>query len=201
MQIFSLIVPRPYRSNYLGYPGTTGSKYIDYIIGDQTIFPPSHEAFFAEKLVRLPYSYQANDAKRIIADRVPTRTECGLPETGFVFCCFNNNYKILPDTFDCWMRILKQREGGVLWLLEDNPTAASNLRNEAAKRGVKPDCLVFAKRMPLSEHLARHRVADLFLDTLPYNAHTTASDALWAGLPVFDLRRARLLRAGLRLAY
>jgi predicted O-linked N-acetylglucosamine transferase (SPINDLY family) len=176
--------PAPIQVDYLGYPGTTGSKYIDYVIGDQTVLPPSIDAFFSEKLVRLPYSYQANDAKRIISDRVPTRTECGLPEASFVFCCFNNNYKILPDTFDCWMRILKQREEGVLWLIEDNPTAASNLRNEAAKRGVKPDRLVFAKRMPLSEHLARHRVADLFLDTLPYNAHTTASDALWAGLPV-----------------
>src|SRR5262249_42315050 len=110
--------------------------------------------------------------------------DAGLPDSGFVFCCFNNSYKILPDTFAIWMRLLKAVEGSVLWLLEDNPTAAKNLRREADARGVDPTRLIFAPRAPLDEHLARHRLADLFLDTLPYNAHTTASDAVWAGLPV-----------------
>ncbi|MEE9906145.1 MAG: glycosyltransferase, partial [Chlorobium sp.] len=132
----------------------------------------------------MPDSYQVNDAHRKISERAFTRRECGLPEQGFVFACFNNNYKIIPDVFDVWMRVLKQADGSVLWLLEDNATAAENLRREAAARGVSGERLVFAKRMPLAEHLSRHRQADLFLDTLPCNAHTTASDALWTGLPV-----------------
>jgi predicted O-linked N-acetylglucosamine transferase (SPINDLY family) len=135
-------------------------------------------------VVYLPHSYQVNDSKRRISDRVFTRRELGLPERGFVFCCFNNNYKILPATFEGWMRMLRAVEGSVLWLFEDNPTVARNLRQEAAARGVDSARLVFARRLALDEHLARHRLADLFLDTLPYNAHTTASDALWAGLPV-----------------
>ena len=132
----------------------------------------------------LPGSYQVNDSKRVIAERIFTRAELGLPETGFVFCCFNNNYKIMPETFDSWMRILSRVDGSVLWLLQDNEGAAGNLRAEAVKRNVDPRRLVFARRMPLEEHLARHRAAGLFLDTRPYNAHTTASDALWAELPV-----------------
>ena len=132
----------------------------------------------------MPNSYQVNDAKRLISDKAFTRAELALPEEGFVFCCFNNNYKIIPSVFDCWMRILKQVEGSVLWLFENNANAASNLRKEAQTRGVNSERLVFAERMTLPDHLARHRLADLFLDTLPYNAHTTASDALWAGLPV-----------------
>src|SRR3984893_7546326 len=157
---------------------------MDYIIADQCVIPPGHDAYYAEKVVYLPECYQANDDKKQIASLIFSRTECGLPERGFVFCCFNNSYKITPAVFDCWMRILSHVEGSVLWLLEDNAGAVANLRNEAAARNVNPERLVFAKRMSLSDHLARHRVADLFLDTLPYNAHTTASDALWAGLPV-----------------
>jgi predicted O-linked N-acetylglucosamine transferase (SPINDLY family) len=134
--------------------------------------------------VWLPDSYQVNDSKRRIADGKPTRQEAGLPPSGFVFCCFNNNYKITPDVFDRWMSLLDRVTGSVLWLLEDNAAAARNLRKEAACRGVNPDRLVFAPRMELDQHLARHQLADLFLDTLPCNAHTTASDALWAGLPV-----------------
>jgi predicted O-linked N-acetylglucosamine transferase (SPINDLY family) len=176
--------PAPIQINYLGYPGTMGVPYMDYIIADQIVIPETHKPFYAEKVVFLPGSYQVNDAKRSIADRAFTRADAGLPSKGFVFCCFNNNYKITPDGFDCWMRILKQVEGSVLWLLEDNATAASNLRNEAVARGVNAERVIFAKRMPLSDHLARHRLADLFLDTLPCNAHTTASDALWSGLPV-----------------
>jgi protein O-GlcNAc transferase len=174
----------PVQVNYLGFPGTMGAEYIDYLIADQILIPESFQNDYTEKIAYLPHSYQVNDAKRQIAQREFNRTELGLPPTGFVFCCFNNNFKILPRTFDCWMRILKQVDDSVLWLFEDNPIAASNLRKEAGQRGVDPLRLVFAKRMMLPEHLARHRLADLFLDTLPCNAHTTASDALWAGLPV-----------------
>ncbi|MBV5289644.1 MAG: tetratricopeptide repeat protein [Pelodictyon phaeoclathratiforme] len=177
----------PIQVSYLGYPGTMGAEYIDYLIADRTLIPESCWYGYTEKIVYLPDSYQVNDTKRLIAERVFTRKELGLPEIGFVFCCFNNNYKITPVTFEGWMRILKRVEGSVLWLLEDNPKAAANLRKEATERGVDAERLIFAKRMPLAEHLARHRIADLFLDTFPCNAHTTASDALWAGLPLLTL--------------
>lgn len=174
----------PIQVNYLGYPGTMSAPYIDYIIADKTVIPENSQAFYTEKVVYLPNSYQVNDSKRVISQKVFTRHDMGLPEDRFVFCCFNNNYKILPETFDGWMRILKAVEGSVLWLFEGNTTAATNLREAAKVRGVDPNRLVFAKSMDLAEHLARHRLADLFIDTFPYNAHTTASDALWAGLPV-----------------
>lgn len=177
----------PVQVNYLGYPGTMGAPYFDYIVADKVLIPPESQQHYSEKVVYLPHSYQVNDAKRKIADTVFTRKALGLPESGFVFCCFNNNYKILPTTFDAWMRLLKAVDGSVLWLLETNTSAAHNLRQEAQVRGVEPSRLVFAKRMKLEDHLARHRAADLFLDTLPYNAHTTTSDALWAGLPVLTL--------------
>lgn len=173
----------PLQLSYLGYLGTMGAEYIDYLIADTTIIPEADQRHYAEKIVYLP-SYQANDTKRRIADKTFTRAELGLPQTGFVFCCFNNNYKITPNTFDGWMRILKRVEGSVLWLIEDNAKAASNLRKEAEFRGVNAERLIFAKRMPLQEYLACYRAVDLFLDTLPYNAGTTASDALWVGLPV-----------------
>ncbi|MFN9727366.1 tetratricopeptide repeat protein, partial [Acidovorax sp.] len=174
----------PLQVNYLGYPGTLAAPYFDYIVADKNLIPRESQDFYTEKIIYLPHSYQVNDSKRKISDKVFTRQELGLPESGFVFCCFNNNYKILPETFDVWMRLLKTVNGSVLWLLQDNPTAAKHLRKEAEKRGVNPARLVFAPRMTLEDHLARHRAADLFVDTLPYNAHTTASDALWAGLPV-----------------
>ena len=174
----------PVQVNFLSYPGTMGADYIDYIVADKTVIPSERHGDFTEKVITMPHCYQVNDSKRRISDRVFTRTALGLPAQGFVFCCFNNNHKILPATFEIWMRVLKAVEGSVLWLLEDNATAARNLRKEAAARGVDPQRLVFAGRMSLADHLARHRLADLFLDTLPYNAHTTASDALWAGLPV-----------------
>ena len=170
--------------NYLGYPGTLAAPYFDYIVADKTLIPHESQQYYTEKIIYLPHSYQVNDSKRKISNRVFTRQQLGLPKSGFVFCCFNNNYKILPETFDVWMRLLKTVNGSVLWLFEDNPTAAKNLRKEATNRGVDPARLVFAPRMELEDHLARHRVADLFIDTLPCNAHTTASDALWAGLPV-----------------
>ena len=177
----------PIQVNYLGYPGTLGADYMDYIIADETLIPDHLQLGYSEKVVYLPDSYQANDSKRVIADKKFTRQELGLPETGFVFSSFNNNYKILPAIFDSWMRILNAAEGSVLWLFEDNNFATESLKNEAEKRGIDSNRLVFAKRMFLPEHLARHQQADLFLDTFPYNAHTTASDALWAGLPIITL--------------
>ena len=176
--------PAPVQVNFLGYPGTTGAPYIDYFISDPVASPPGDEAFFTEKIVRLPHSYQVNDRKRTEGGPAPSRAAMGLPDTGFVFCCFNNNYKITPEVFDVWMRLLRQVPGSVLWLLADNADAQANLAHEAQARGVVPERLVFGPRLPLADHLGRHRVADLFLDTLPCNAHTTASDALWAGLPV-----------------
>jgi protein O-GlcNAc transferase len=176
--------PAPIQVNYLGYPGTMAATFIDYVIADPIVLPFDLQPFYTEKIVHLPGSYQVNDAKRTIAEQTPSRTEAALPEQGFVFCSFNNNFKINAPVFDIWMRLLRSVDGSVLWLLRDNAVAERNLRSEAAARGVNPVRLVFADRVPLEQHLARHRLADLFLDTLPYNAHTTASDALWVGLPV-----------------
>jgi predicted O-linked N-acetylglucosamine transferase (SPINDLY family) len=176
--------PAPIQASYLGFPGTMGAEFINYIIADKTVAPFEHQAFYTEKIVHLPDCYQVNDTKRKIAERTPTRQEAGLPDNGFVFCCFNNNWKITPDIFSVWMRLLRAVEGSVLWLVGDNKSAERNLRMEAQAWGIDPARLVFAGRLPPEDHLARHRVADLFLDTLPYNAHTTASDALWAGLPL-----------------
>lgn len=178
----------PIQAQYLGYPGTMGTVHVDYVIADGTVIPDDARQFYDEKVVRLPDSYQVNDDRRAIADRDFTRAEFGLPADGFVFCCFNATHKITPGVFDVWMRILATCPGSVLWLLEDDAAAAENLRTEAEARGIDPHRLVFARRMDPAEHLARHRCADLFLDTLPYNAHTTASDALWAGLPVLTCR-------------
>jgi len=176
--------PAPIQVNYLGYPGTMGVDFIDYIIADPICIPPAHEPFYSEKVVRLPDSYQPNDTLRRISPDTPSRTECGLPEHGFVFCCFNNSYKITPELFGIWMRLLRAVPGSVLWILAYNAETRANLLKEAEARGVPASRLIFAPFLPLPDHLARHRLADLFLDTLPYNAHTTASDALWAGLPV-----------------
>jgi predicted O-linked N-acetylglucosamine transferase (SPINDLY family) len=174
----------PVQVNYLGYPGTMGAGYFDYLIADAVVIPSTEQRHYAEKIAYLPDSYQANDSRRTISDRMFTRTECGLPERGFVFCCFNRSYKILPPVFDVWMRLLRGVPGSVLWLLAEDQGAMERLRAHANIRGIDPGRLVFAKQMPLAEHLARHRLADLFLDTVPYNAHTTASDALWTELPV-----------------
>jgi protein O-GlcNAc transferase len=180
----------PIQVNYLGYPGAVGAELADYILGDAEVIPPGAEAAYGEQVIRLPQAYQINDSRRRIAEGVPSRAEAGLPTEGFVFCCFNANYKINPPVFDAWMRLLGKVEGSVLWLFESNPMAAGNLRTEAERRGVSGDRIVFAPRMAAPEHLARHRLADLFLDTGPYNAHTTASDALWAGLPLVTCRGA-----------
>jgi predicted O-linked N-acetylglucosamine transferase (SPINDLY family) len=177
----------PIQVNYLGYPGTMAIPCYDYIIGDSTVTPLDEAENYSEKIVILPYSYQVNDSQRTIASRVFSRAEFGLPEHGFVFCCFNNSFKILPPTFDGWMQILRQVDGSVLWLIDDNVTAAENLRRNAERQGIDSRRLVFAPRIGRTYHLARHALADLFIDSLPYNAHTTASDALWAGLPVLTL--------------
>ncbi len=174
----------PIQLSYIGYPGTLGASYIDYAIADSIVTPESAENFYTEKIIRMSGSYQVNDRNRAVSDRKFTRQELGLPAKGFVFACFNNNYKITPIYFASWMNILKGVSESVLWLFEDNPQAAANLRMEAANAGVDPSRLIFAKRMQVSDHLARQQLADLFLDTGPYNAHTTASDALWVGLPV-----------------
>ena len=174
----------PIQVSYLGYPGTLGADYIDYFVADKTLIPKESQEHYSEKIVYLPNSYQVNDSHRAIATKQFTKQELGLPRDSFVFCCFNNNYKITPDVFGSWVRILKAVEASVLWLFEDNQTAAMNLQKEAKLRGLDPIRLIFAKHMDLPEHLARHKAADLFLDTFHCNAHTTASDALWAGLPV-----------------
>ena len=176
----------PIQLSYIGYLGSMGANYFDYLIADPTIIPQTHQQYYAEKIVYLP-SYQVNDTKREISEKRFTRSELGLPLNGFVFCCFNSVYKITPSTFDSWMRILLSLEDSVLFLLDENETATNNLKKQAKLRGVSENRLIFAKPLPLPEYLARYRIADLFLDTLPYNAGTTASDALRMGLPVLTL--------------
>jgi protein O-GlcNAc transferase len=174
----------PVQVNYLGYPGTMGTPIMDYIVADPVIVPIEHLSYFTEAVVHLPQAYQATDNKRQISDRVFSRAELGLPEDGFVFCSFNNNYKLTPDVFAVWMRLLHKAPGSVLWLLESHAGISAMLRQSAIRHGIAPERLIFATRMASPEHLARQPLADLFLDSFHYNAHTTASDALWAGLPV-----------------
>jgi predicted O-linked N-acetylglucosamine transferase (SPINDLY family) len=174
----------PVQVNYLGFPGTLGAGYIDYLLADPVVIPPDCTRWYAEEVVHLPHCYQANDSAREWPPLATDRTAHGLPAQGFVYCCFNNNYKLTPARFASWMRILQRVPGSVLWVLEDNPEVPPNLRKHAQLHGVDPQRLVFAPRLPPTQHLARHGCADLFLDTAPYNAHTTASDALWMGLPV-----------------
>jgi predicted O-linked N-acetylglucosamine transferase (SPINDLY family) len=174
----------PIQVNYLGYPGSMGAGFIDYIVADPILIPESQRQFYTERVIYLPHSYQPNDDQRAISSQPTTRGDFGLPRDAFVLCCFNSNYKIGLREFDIWMRLLGKIERGVLWLFQSNEHAQANLRREAAARGIDPSRLVFAVGLPVSQHLARHRHADLFVDTFNYNAHTTASDALWAGLPV-----------------
>jgi protein O-GlcNAc transferase len=175
--------PAPLQVNWLGFPGTFGAPFADYLITDRYITPPAEAAHYSEQLVYLPDSYQPNDRNRL-GTPAPSRHECGLPETGMVFCCFNQTFKITPQVFDSWMKILSKTAGSILWLLECNRWAKENLQREAQARGIDPQRLLFAPRAAQADHLARHRCADLFLDTQPYNAHTSTSDALWMGLPV-----------------
>ncbi len=179
--------PAPVQISFLGYPGSLGAGFMDYLVADPVVLPEAERGGYDEAILRLPHSYQPNDDRRAIAPDAGTRADHGLPETGFVFCCFNAGYKIGPAAFDIWMRLLDRVEGSVLWLLRSNGFVEANLRREAAARGIDPTRLVFAERRPLSEHLARHAHADLFLDSFAYNAHTTMSDALWAGLPAITL--------------
>jgi predicted O-linked N-acetylglucosamine transferase (SPINDLY family) len=175
--------PAPIQITYLGLPATTGLPSIDYVIADQFLIPPEAAQYYSEKPLYMPEVYQVSDRKRQIGPQ-PTRTSCGLPEDCFVFCSLNNNYKYTPEVFDVWMRILQRTPGSVLWLLSDNPWAEVNLRQEAANRGIISDRLFFAGRALPPDYLARYACADLFLDTFPFNAGTTANDALWMGLPV-----------------
>jgi predicted O-linked N-acetylglucosamine transferase (SPINDLY family) len=177
----------PIQLSYIGYLGTMGAEYYDYLLADKTIIPNGSEHFYSEKIAYLP-SYQVNDRKRTISEKQFTRAELGLSQASIIFCCFNNNYKILPVTFGSWMRILKAVDGSVLFVYADNDWSKTNLINEARVRGIDSSRLVFGERIPYEGYLARYRVCDLFLDTFPYNAGTTASDALWSGLPLITLQ-------------
>jgi protein O-GlcNAc transferase len=174
----------PVQINYLGYPGTMGAVFMDYIIADPVLIPCGYEQHYNESILRLPNTYMPTDNTRPMSTRPMSRSEMGLPEDGFVFCCFNNNYKISPREFDIWMRVLVKIDDSVLWLRNSNALSEDNLRTQAEARGVNSSRLVFAGRAPMDEHLARQKLADLFLDTFDFNAHTTAAEALWTGLPV-----------------
>jgi protein O-GlcNAc transferase len=175
----------PVQVNWLGYPGTMGAGYMDYILSDRIVIPEADRRHYSEQVVYLPASYLPNDSKRAISRAPATRLEAGLPAQGFVFSSFNDSHKITPEMFDLWMRLLKAIDGSVLWLPQGNPVAMENLRREALARGVSAERLVFAPYvLAAADHLARLSLANLFLDTLPYNAHASACDALWAGLPV-----------------
>lgn len=177
----------PIQISYLAFPGTMGNPCFDYVVADSVIIPEEYQDGMQEKIMYMPNSYQVNDRSRRISTNIKTRKELGLPPSGFIFCCFNNNYKITASVMDGWVRILDSVKDSILWLYQDNPYAVENLKKEAKKRGLDTNRLIFASRVTLPDHLARYKVADLFLDTTPCNAHTTASDALWAGLPVITL--------------
>jgi predicted O-linked N-acetylglucosamine transferase (SPINDLY family) len=176
--------PAPLQVSFLGYPGTTGAPYIDYLVADRIVIPENERRWYTENIIYMPSSYHVNDDKRTIPDQTLKRSEAGLPESGFIYCCFNSTYKINSFVFQSWMRILRAVEASALWLLEPNAIAMKNLRSYASQAGIDPSRLIFAPRVDALSHLARHHLADLFLDSLPYGAHTTANDALWAGLPV-----------------
>ena len=177
--------PAPLAVNYLGYPGTMGAPYIDYILADRIVIPEEARVNYTEEVVYLPHCYLPNDYSRPIAAKIPSRKDVGLPEAGFVFASFNNSYKFAPDVFAIWMRLLQAVNGSVLWLAQPGEVAIRNLRREAQSRGIAPERIVFAPHvLDDADHLARLSLADLFLDTLPFNAHSTACDALWAGVPV-----------------
>jgi predicted O-linked N-acetylglucosamine transferase (SPINDLY family) len=178
--------PCPVQITWLGYPGTTGAAFMDYLIADAFIIPPGREDMVSERVVRLPHCYQPNDRQRPRAEPLDRRAY-GLPEDGFVFCCFNQTFKIAPDVFDVWLRLLSKVRGSVLWLVDSNAQAKRNLLEAARAQGVASERLVFAPRLPYAQHLARYARADLALDTFPYTSHTTLSDALWCGCPTVGL--------------
>ncbi len=179
--------PAPIQVSYLGYPGTMGANFIDYMIADEYVIPRVAEKEYSEAIVYLPDCYQVNDRDFSISARQFTRTECGLPESSFVFCAFSTSYKITPRLFDVWMRLLMHVPDSVLWLAEQNPRTVANLQREAERRNIDKQRLVFSPKLPLDQHVARHRLADLFLDTYPYNGHATTSIAIRAGVPVVTL--------------
>ncbi|MFL9711369.1 tetratricopeptide repeat protein [Methylobacillus sp. Pita1] len=179
--------PAPVQASWLGFPGTMGAPFVDYLISDAVITPETEQDHYSERLALLPHAYQPNDRKRPVAP-APSRESCALPENAFVYCCFNQGFKITPGVFSCWMRLLQATPGSVLWLLQGHPEAGRNLQQAAESHGIAASRLVFAPRVPMDQHLARHAHADLFLDTIPYNAHTTASDALWMGVPLITCR-------------
>jgi predicted O-linked N-acetylglucosamine transferase (SPINDLY family) len=174
----------PIQINYLGYPGTLGANFIDYIVADQITIPKNQRRFYSEKVIYLPHTYQPNDSQRKISNNKTLRSDFGLPDSFFVLCCFNNTFKISSKEYEIWIKILKKIDKSVLWLLNSNIWAKENLVKKAKKMGIDTSRIIFAEKLANSEHLARYRHADLFVDTFNYNAHTTASDALWAGLPV-----------------
>jgi len=176
--------PAPIQINYLAYPGTMGADFYDYIVADETVIPVDQKNNYSENIIYMPNCYMPQDSSRQISDKLITRQECNLPDDGFVFCCFNHSFKITPKEFDIWMRLLTKVDGSVLWLFKTNQSSENNLKTEAKKRGIEPNRLIFANTLNVAEHLARLKLADLFLDTFNFNAHTTASDALWVGLPV-----------------
>ncbi|HEX5779107.1 MAG TPA: tetratricopeptide repeat protein, partial [Xanthobacteraceae bacterium] len=184
LQPFLSSRPAPVQANYLGYPGTTGADFIDYCIVDSFVVPPAEVGHYSESLVYLPGCYQVSDRKRPVALNAPARADHGLPASGFVFCCLVNAARISPNVFDIWMRLLGAVSGSVLWLLEQSPETSQNLRREAAARRIDGDRLIFAPKLPLAEHLARLPLADLALDTFPYNGHTNTNDLLWMGVPI-----------------
>lgn len=177
-------MPAPVQVNYLGYPGTLGARYIQYLIADKVLIPPNAQINYTEKIAYMPDSYQVNARRKVLPRNSTTRKDYGIPEQAFVFCCFNNNYKITPDVFDIWLSLLHEIDHAVLWLFEANPSATVNLKSRAQANGIAPERLIFAKKLPQEMHLARYYHADLVLDTFYYNAHTTTSDGLWVGCPV-----------------
>ena len=177
----------PIQINFLGYPGTSGSDCMDYILADKTLIPKKFEKYYSEKIIFMPDTYKLDHPHRKVSDKNFTREELGLPKDGFVFCCFNQNYKITPDIFDIWMKILKHTKNSVLWLFENSKISSINLKKEAKTRNIDPSRIIFASRITQIEHIGRYKLADLFIDTLPYNAHTTACDGLWVGLPFLTL--------------
>ena len=183
-KIFAMSVA-PVQVSYLGFTGTMGSKYIDYIVADQFVIPKGSQKYYTENIAYLPNSYMINESNINPSKKLPRRKDHGLPIDGFVFCCFNNHFKITPSVFGCWMSVLAQVDGSVLWLSEAHKSTSNNLKKKAKIHGIDPNRLVFASRVPLKEgHLSRLQLADLFVDTHPFNAHVTASDALRIGLPV-----------------
>ena len=187
---FSLFLERlaPIQINFLGYPGTSGSNNLDYIVADKILIEPDEQKFYSEKVIYLPDTYQPNENNKNISNNIVKKENFDLPEDKFVFCCFNSHQKINPTIFDAWIYILKKTENSVLWLLKDNNFSQNNLKLLIEKNGIDPNRLIFAEHLKMEDHLQRIKFADLFLDTFPYNAHTTCSDALRVGIPVLTLK-------------